>query len=161
MICFSTRCSRRSVPPLASESSHNATFEIARSRLRNSVANALFTFVLQPEMCGCKLLIWRALQDSNLRPPGSPPEKTALAVLCCTLLGVAPMGVIAGTIMPLLTFALCCSLLPFAGPCCLQRARKGQRPPLAHLITSWVRDRPSRFVKSPRLPKFVQSSSRY
>jgi hypothetical protein len=31
----------------------------------------LFTTVHNSKLDGCKLLIWRALQDSNLRPPGS------------------------------------------------------------------------------------------
>ena len=31
----------------------------------------LFTALHSSKIGGCKLLIWRALQDSNLRPPGS------------------------------------------------------------------------------------------
>jgi hypothetical protein len=36
-----------------------------------TVANKLFTTTSDRKIAGCKLLIWRALQDSNLRPLGS------------------------------------------------------------------------------------------
>ena len=41
MICFVTRCSRDSAPPIASEHGHNVTFGIAGSAARNAVANEI------------------------------------------------------------------------------------------------------------------------
>jgi hypothetical protein len=68
---FSTRCSL----PFGVVTGQNPAI-FARCPAQGStapatVANKLFTTVARRKTSGCKLLIWCALQDSNLRPPGS------------------------------------------------------------------------------------------